>query len=57
MLDELPRQQRTAVALYYVDGLSVSEVADAMQLAEGSVKSHLHDARRKLRAVIDRGGD
>ena len=57
ILDELPRQQRTAVALYYVDGLSVSEVADAMQLAEGSVKSHLHDARRKLRAVIDRGGD
>ena len=57
ILDELPRQQRTAVALYYVDGLSVSEVADAMRLAEGSVKSHLHDARRKLRAVIDRGGD
>ena len=54
LLATLPRQQRVAVALYYVDGLSVAEVADAMGLAEGSVKSHLHDARRRLRAVLDR---
>ena len=53
LLRELPIQQRTAVALYYVEGLDVSEVADAMQVAEGTVKSHLFDARRKLRAVID----
>jgi len=25
-----------------------------MQVAEGTVKSHLFDARRKLRAVVDR---
>ena len=25
-----------------------------MELAEGSVKSHLHDARQRLRGVIDR---
>ena len=42
--------------LYYVDQLSVAEVAAAMELAEGSVKSHLHDARRRLRAVLDREG-
>ena len=53
LLRELPIQQRTAVALYYVEGLDVSEVADAMQVAEGTVKSHLFDARRKLRAVVD----
>ena len=53
LLRELPIQQRTAVALYYVEGLDVSEVADAMQIAEGTVKSHLFDARRKLRAVMD----
>ena len=56
LLATLPRQQRVAVALYYVDGLSVAEVAAAMGLAEGSVKSHLHDARRRLRAVLDREG-
>ena len=56
LLASLPPQQRTAVALYYVDELSVAEVAAAMELAEGSVKSHLHDARRRLRAVLDREG-
>ena len=56
LLDQLPRQQRTAVALYYVEGLTVAEVATAMGLAEGSVKSHLHDARRRLREVIGEEG-
>ena len=53
LLAELPRQQRTAVALFYVEGLSVAEVATAMDLAEGSVKSHLHDARRRLRRALE----
>jgi RNA polymerase sigma-70 factor (ECF subfamily) len=57
LLATLPHQQRVAVALYYVEGLSVAEVAATMQLAEGSVKSHLHDARRSLRSVIEREGD
>jgi RNA polymerase sigma-70 factor (ECF subfamily) len=52
LLAELPRQQRIVVALYYVDGLSVAEVAAAMEIADGSVKSHLHDARQRLRAVL-----
>ena len=56
LLAALPRQQRIAVALYYVDGLTVAETAEAMGVAEGSVKSHLYDARRRLRAVLDREG-
>ena len=56
LLRELPLQQRTAAALYYVEGLDVGDVADAMQIAVGTVKSHLFDARRKLRAAIDREG-
>lgn len=53
LLDALPRQQRIAVALFYVDDLSVAEVAAAMDIAEGSVKSHLHDARQRLRRIVD----
>ena len=52
LLESLPRQQRIAAALFYVDELSIAEVAAAMGLAEGTVKSHLHDARRTLRAVV-----
>ena len=53
MLATLPRQQRLATALFYVEELSVAEVATALGLAEGTVKSHLHDARRRLRAALD----
>jgi RNA polymerase sigma-70 factor (ECF subfamily) len=55
LLDTLPRQQRLALALYYVDGLSVNDVAKAMRLSEGAVKFHLHQGRAKLRARLDRG--
>lgn len=44
----LPAQQRTAVCLYYLADLSVEEVSDAMDVAVGTVKSHLYDARRSL---------
>ncbi len=53
LLDELPPQQRAAVALFYVDRASVAEIARALDVAEGTVKSNLHDARRKLRGVLD----
>lgn len=54
LLAELPKQQRAATALFYVDGLSVAEIAVALGIAEGSVKSHLHDARRRLRPLLER---
>jgi RNA polymerase sigma-70 factor, ECF subfamily len=54
LLAELPKQQRAATALFYVDGLSVAEIATALSISEGSVKSHLHDARRRLRPVLER---
>lgn len=54
LLATLPKQQRAATALFYVDGLSIAEIAVALDLAEGSVKSHLHDARRRLRPVLER---
>jgi RNA polymerase sigma-70 factor (ECF subfamily) len=51
-LGTLPRQQRIAASLYYVEQLSVAEVADAMELSEGAVKFHLHKAREALRPAL-----
>ena len=53
MLAALPRQQRLSVALFYVDGLSVAEVASTLGISEGAVKFHLHEGRAKLRGSVD----
>jgi RNA polymerase sigma-70 factor (ECF subfamily) len=53
LLDRLPAQQRIAAALFYVEDLSVGEVADAMGLSEGAVKYHLHAARSTLRGALE----
>jgi RNA polymerase sigma-70 factor (ECF subfamily) len=56
MLAALPRQQRLAMALFYVDGMSVAEVARAMKLSKGAVKFHLHKGRERLRgSVVEQG--
>jgi len=52
LLAALPRQQRLAMALYYVDGLPVADVAATMRLSEGAVKFHLHQGRAKLREAL-----
>jgi len=49
----LPRQQRIAVALFYVEQLTVQEVADTMKLSTGAVKYHLHAARGALREQVE----
>jgi RNA polymerase sigma-70 factor, ECF subfamily len=55
ILDQLPRQQRIAVALFYVDELSIAEVAAALKVSEGAVKSYLHQGRARLRSVVASG--
>jgi len=52
-LRRLPRQQRAVVALFYVADLPVAEVAEILGIAEGTVKSHLHDARRALAPQLE----
>lgn len=47
-VDALPARQRTAVTLHYYLDLSVAEVADVMRCSVGTVKSTLHDARKRL---------
>ena len=50
-LRTLPERQRTAVALHYVGGLTVVEVAEAMGISSGAVHRHLFRARAALRPM------
>ena len=49
----LPAAQRAAVALFHFEGLSVAEVAVALDVPAGTVKTRLMHARLKLRAVFE----
>jgi len=51
-VDRLPADQRAVVCLRHMEGLSVREVADALGIPEGTVKSRLHYARQQLRRVL-----
>ena len=52
-LQRLPNRQRLCAVLYYVDGLSTAEVAQAMGISQGSVSQHLNRARTALRAHLE----
>lgn len=46
-------EQRTLVVMRYYLGLSVQELADALSLPVGTVKSRLHYAMETLRAALE----
>jgi RNA polymerase sigma-70 factor (ECF subfamily) len=49
---DLPPDQRATVALFYLDELSVAEIAAATGVPAGTVKTRLMHARAKLRAAL-----
>lgn len=54
---KLPSQQATAIALQCQYDLPLNEIADIMGISTGSVKTHLHHARKSLQLLLDAGGD
>jgi RNA polymerase sigma-70 factor (ECF subfamily) len=50
LLASLSEVQRAVVMLYYYEDRSVDQVASALGIPEGTVKTHLHRARGLLRA-------
>lgn len=52
-VEALSSGERTAVTLFYRQGMKVREVAHALGVTSGTVKTLLFRARGKLRAVVD----
>jgi RNA polymerase sigma-70 factor, ECF subfamily len=48
----LPEGQRTSVLLHYYLDSSVADIAAAMGVSEGTVKTHLHRGRASLAAAL-----
>ena len=51
-LDALPRQQRVIVELSDIDGRSSTEIGEMLDLPRGTVRWHLHQARKALRTTL-----
>jgi RNA polymerase sigma-70 factor (ECF subfamily) len=49
----LPPEQQAAIALFYLEEMSVAEVAVALDVPAGTVKTRLMHARRKLRGALE----
>lgn len=54
LIAALPFEQRALLALYYREGFTVGEVAEALSIKPGTVKSRLHAARQRLRHQMER---
>jgi len=48
----LPVRERLAITLYYVEDCSIGEVAAVMEIAAGTVRSTLAQARQKLAVAL-----
>jgi RNA polymerase sigma-70 factor (ECF subfamily) len=53
----LPLPQRIVVVLYYINDLSLQEIAEILDIPEGTVKSRLHYGRLALKSHLNLGSE
>jgi len=51
-LDALPQIQREIVLLHDLEGWKHREIAERLEIPAGTVRSHLHFARKALREAL-----
>lgn len=51
-ISKLPVRYRTLLSLYHLDGFTYQEIADVMDLPEGTIKSYLFRARKYLKSLL-----
>jgi len=52
LLERLPTVQREVITLFYLEDQSIQDVAQMLDLPEGTVKCHLHRARQALAEMM-----
>ena len=53
MINNLPREQRITIFMFYYEELSVKEIAEIMDCSEATVRSRINYARKALRKQAD----
>ncbi len=52
-LEDLPERQRTILKMFDLEGFSSPEIAGILSISDGTVRWHLHQARRGLRTALE----
>jgi RNA polymerase sigma-70 factor (ECF subfamily) len=51
-MDGLPERQRVIVELFELEGFAGAEIAEILEISDGTVRWHLHEARKTLRQAL-----
>ena len=57
LIQQLPTKMRTVFNMYIIEGFSHREIAELLNISEGTSKSNLHDARKRIQnklAVLEK---
>jgi len=52
-IDQLSHMTRTVFNLFVIDGYGHEEIADMLKISSGTSKAHLHNARKKLKELLE----
>lgn len=52
-IEKLPLASRTVFTMYTIDGYKHKEIAELMQISENTSKAHFHQAKMKLRELLN----
>lgn len=53
LLKQLPSRRAEIIRMHYYQGLSITEIADLLDVPVGTIKSDLHRGRNQLRKMLD----
>jgi len=53
-LEELDEEQKIVLMLRDIEGMSYQEIAEILDLREGTVKSRIHRARLELKGKLEK---
>ena len=49
LVDKLPEKMKMVILMYYMEEMSIEEIANALHIPSGTVKSRLHQAKGRLK--------
>lgn len=49
VVNELPDKMRVVILMYYMEEMKIEDIAKALEVPAGTIKSRLHQAKSRLR--------